>query len=191
MSHADERRQPLLEHDPPGTAASSSAGGTARAVPASLQEVIDGSGFGAFQWKICVLVGALVYMPAGWIMLPVFANPQLAQQDPEVFTETRWVHVTDERAGCSPSCDQRVTLFSMLQLPNKCFRWMLYSLALLGSAFFAGWAVGAPLCSSAADKVGRKMLSLSVLPVAVLVGILPILPETGTRFGYYFDCELA
>ena len=50
-------------------------------------------------------------------------------------------------------------------------------MALLGSAFFAGWAVGAPLCSSLADKLGRKTLTLRVLPVAVLVGILPMLPD--------------
>ena len=88
MEHTDDRRQPLLEHDSPSAAASSGAGDTA-AAPASLEEAIDGSGFGAFQWKICVLVGAFVYMPAGWIMLPVFANPQLAQQHPEVFTDRR------------------------------------------------------------------------------------------------------
>ena len=56
---------------------------------------------------------------------------------------------------------------------------MLCSLALLGSGFFAGWAVGAPLFSSVADNVGRKTLTLSVLPVAVLVGLLPMLPDPG------------
>ena len=56
---------------------------------AALDAIIDGSGFGRFQWKICVVVGAVVYMPAGWIILPVFVNPQLAQQQPDVFTERR------------------------------------------------------------------------------------------------------
>lgn len=58
--------------------------------------------------------------------------------------------------------------------------------------FFAGWAVGAPLCSSLADRLGRKTLTLSVLPVAVLVGILPMLPDRRkpSEMALVFCCRL-
>ncbi len=72
-----------------GTASPSSVRESSLHAGAALDAIIDGSGFGAFQWKICALVGGVVYMPAGWIMLPVFVNPQLAQQQPDVFTESR------------------------------------------------------------------------------------------------------
>ena len=52
-------------------------------------------------------------------------------------------------------------------------------LALLGSVFFAGWAVGAPLCSTAADKLGRRKTIFIILPIAVLIGLMPVLPEKG------------
>ncbi len=98
MAQPEERlEQPLLVQS--AHAAVSSTGGAGTPPPvrvwttskagAALDAIIDGSGFGTFQWKICVLVGAVVYIPAGWIMLPVFVNPQLARQQPDVFTERR------------------------------------------------------------------------------------------------------
>ena len=100
--------------------------------------------FGLFQWKVCAVVGAMVYGPAGWIMLPVFVNPLLTDAAPETFTADR--------------------------------------LALLGSLFFAGWAVGAPSFSAVADRVGRKRLLLCLLPLCILAGCLPSLPEAALHW---------
>ena len=99
---ADERHESLLQGQHPSDAPSSTgAAGARRGAPAvasssssraaKLDAIINESGFGKFQWKVCVLVGAMVYVPAGWIMLPVFVNPQLARQLPAVFTERRCV----------------------------------------------------------------------------------------------------
>ena len=40
----------------------------------------------------------------------------------------------------------------------------------------AGWAVGAPLSSVVADRVGRRKVTLCVLPLAIFAGCLPVLP---------------
>ena len=129
--------EPLLQPSPLGPPTDGPPG--AAAADPFIDEM-----FGAFQWRVCVLVGAIVYLPAGWIMLPVFVNPQLVRDEPEIFTENR--------------------------------------LALLGSAFFAGWAIGAPIGSTLADGLGRKRLLLSVLPLAIVAGLLPALPEAALHW---------
>jgi hypothetical protein len=96
---SDARQEPLLQQQQQQqlhAADSASArplvlAGGPRAAAAAVDPLIDDAGFGPFQWKVCILVGAIVYMPAGWIMLPVFVNPQLSRLQPEVFTERRCV----------------------------------------------------------------------------------------------------
>ena len=94
--------------------------------------------FGPFQGKVSILLGAGYYYSAGWILLPVFVNPQLQSAQPDVFTTNR--------------------------------------LALMGSAFFAGWSCGAPIFAAAADKWGRKRMGLLVLPPMVAAGCMSTLP---------------
>eukprot|EP01050_Picozoa_sp_SAG11_P012064 SAG11_NODE_1318_length_5212_cov_3.462351_8_plen_399_part_00 len=49
-------------------------------------------------------------------------------------------------------------------------------LATLGSLFFLGWALGAPLSSAVADRIGRRAVAAWALPLVLFGGCLPAVP---------------